>query len=113
VMVALAVVVPKFGSDRKAARQAAARADISACNIALEDFRRDVGTYPTAAEGLGALYDPPPSATGWNGPYLRKPAIDPWGHPYVFLPATGSTPPRVISPGPDGAQGTADDVAPK
>ncbi len=33
--------------------------------------------------------------------------------PFVYIPATVSAPPGVISVGPDGVQGTADDVAPE
>ena len=112
-MLACAAVVPKYGCDHKGARIAAARADIENFTSALSAFDQDVGTYPTAAEGLAALIDPPGSAYGWNGPYLsRRPAIDPWGSRYVYVPGAGPTPPHVISVGPDGVQGTADDIAP-
>jgi general secretion pathway protein G len=107
-----AVVVPRFTSHGCGpARQSAAQADIGVCATALDRFRRDVGTYPTAADGLAAFLNPPPSARGWNGPYLRRPPIDPRGRPYAYLPATASAPPRVTSAGPDGVQGNADDVA--
>jgi general secretion pathway protein G len=113
---ALFAVVPKYarGPARAAsARVAAARADIQNVTSALSAFNQDVGTYPTAAAGLDALVDPPGSAHGWNGPYLSwRPALDPWGQPFVYIPATASAPPGVISAGPDGVQGTADDVAP-
>ena len=108
-----AVVVPKFtATDCGYSRHAAALADISCCAAALKDFRRDVGRYPTAAEGLAALLVPPASARGWRGPYLRRIPLDPWGNPYVYVPVTGSAPPQVISAGPDGVQGNADEFAP-
>jgi len=108
-----AVVVPKFtATGCGSSRYAAAQADISGFAMALKDFRRDVGRYPTAAEGLAVLLVPPASARGWRGPYLQRLPVDPWGNPYVYVPATGSTPPRVISAGPDGVQGNADDLAP-
>ena len=40
---------------------------------ALERFRRDVGRYPTTAEGLPAIFecpDTPDVAAKWRGPYL-------------------------------------------
>ena len=52
---------------------------------ALDQFRLDVGRYPSTEEGLQALVAGPSGEQRWAGPYLKKgvPA-DPWGHPYVY-----------------------------
>ncbi len=55
---------------------------------ALEDFRRDVGRYPTQEEGLAALVSPPPAMRSvWHGPYPKSATVippDPWLRPYVY-----------------------------
>lgn len=75
--------------------------------VALEFFRADCGRYPTAEEGLRALIQPPGDA-GWNGPYVNLIRPDPWGHPYAYDLAHESV--RLRSLGPDGQDGTADDL---
>ena len=103
--------VPARMGREQAARTAAARADIQAVRVALDAYKVDTGGYPTAAEGLGVLINPPATVSNWQGPYLRRPPSDPWNRAYVYSVGTGSTPPRVISAGPDGMSGTGDDIA--
>jgi general secretion pathway protein G len=111
-LVLLSLVVPARTSGRSgAARTAAARADVAGLLQQLEAFKLDVGRYPTAAEGLSALQVQPAGVRRWRGPYARPhPFTDPWGRPYGYVPPAGSSPPKVISGGPDLRVGTADDV---
>jgi general secretion pathway protein G len=52
---------------------------------ALDDYRIDVGHYPTTQQGLAALITVPAGETKWDGPYLRHAVpLDPWGHPYQY-----------------------------
>lgn len=64
-------------------------ATVQAKNIAaaLDNYRIDLGSYPTQEQGLQALVTAPPSAPMWNGPYLTQASglIDPWGVPYRYL----------------------------
>ena len=90
---------------------------MAALENALEMYGLDVGRYPTTAEGLDALRKPPADAPAngkWKGPYLTKPApSDPWGHPYRYA-APGTHRARSFdlwSAGPDGVNGTTDDIA--
>ena len=101
----------KVSGNAAAARAAAARADVTQLRLALDTFKTDTGRYPTAAEGLGALVNPPAGLAAWHGPYVRRLPPDPWGRPYAYVPPAGATPPKVWSPGPDGTPGTTDDVA--
>jgi general secretion pathway protein G len=101
----------KVSGRTEAARRSAARADVQQLRVALDAFKVDTGRYPSTAEGLGALVDPPPDRAGWHGPFVRRLPNDPWGRPYVYVPVTEPFPPKVLSLGPDGRQGTADDVA--
>jgi general secretion pathway protein G len=97
---------------RCCAQQAAAAADLAALSIAIDEFQRDCGRYPTAGEGMHALVVAPPALPGWHGPYLKRHAVDPWGTGYVYLPPpSGSDVYQLFSAGPDGQSGTADDVA--
>ena len=71
---------------------------------ALELFYLDAGRYPTAAEGLKALVEPPGRVERWNGPYIKGNAVplDPWGQPYVYKVAGPNGPFEVSFRHPDG-----------
>lgn len=71
---------PKLGKGK----QSAAKAQIELLGQALDQFRLDVGRYPTTQEGLNALAANP-GVEKWEGPYLKKglPA-DPWDRPYQY-----------------------------
>ena len=72
---------------------------------AIDNFRLDVGRYPTAEEGLNALVVKPANADKWSGPYLKKEVpMDPWGHPYVYKIPGAKSDYGVISNGPDAKQ---------
>lgn len=70
------------------ARVEKAKADISTIEQALEQYRLDNMTYPTATDGLQALLSPPPSLAQpqryRRGGYIKKLPNDPWGKPYLF-----------------------------
>jgi type II secretion system protein G len=88
--------------------------DVVNLSAALDFFYRDTGRYPSADEGLPALVMPPPAANGWHGPYLKRVPTDPWGFPYYYqYPVQdddGGVDFAVVSAGPDGKLGTADDI---
>jgi general secretion pathway protein G len=76
-------------------------------------FELDTGRYPTTAEGVSALLTAPAGVGRyWTGPYIRAMPEDDWGHPfqYVFPSPKDPTTYQVISWGPDGVPGTADDI---
>src|SRR5688572_25885323 len=68
-------------SDRKAAQ-----AQVSLFEHPLEMYNLAVRDYPSTAQGLEALRNPPtdlPNPHKYTGPYLDKPLpLDPWDHPY-------------------------------
>jgi len=59
--------------------------DLQAYNAALVEFRKDVGRYPTAEEGLDALRENP-GLPEWDGPYVDENVqrIDPWDQDYRY-----------------------------
>lgn len=93
-----------------------ARNSVNALAEALGRYKFHCGVYPTAKEGLEALVLQRSRHAGWMGPYIKSPDIpprllpDPWKRPYVYEPT--NDPPVVLSLGPDGVRGTADDVVP-
>jgi general secretion pathway protein G len=83
---------------------------------ALTTYHLQVGDYPSTAEGLQVLTAPPADKVDrWHGPYLdsTKTASDPWGHDYKYAYPGIHNPNGydLWSTGPDGVDGTADDVS--
>jgi general secretion pathway protein G len=108
----VAVAAPKYFARERQINIEAARCDISNLQVALDAFRQDVGHYPTATDGLGALLTcPAANATGWKGPYIAQLPADPWGKAYIYVqPGTKGRTYDIISCGPDGVLGSADNL---
>lgn len=95
----------------------AAKSQIGLFKSPLDTYLLDVGDYPSTSAGLEALHSAPPEAQGqgtmkWGGPYMDKIPADPWGRPYQYT-APGRHNPEtfdVWSFGPDGSDGTDDDI---
>ena len=108
-----ALVLPKFTGRTEQARITAAMTQISTFGTALDAFEVDTGSYPRGQDGLAQLLVAPPDVTGWRGPYLKSDIpLDPWQHAYIYefpgrVNANGYD---IVSMGPDGQPGTADDV---
>ena len=75
-----------------------------------------MGDYPSTAEGLAALIAAPADkADRWHGPYVennKKLPLDPWKHDYKYAyPGTHNKDGYDLwSTGPDGVDGTPDDI---
>ena len=75
-------VAPRYFAQVGKSKANVARAQIVALEQALDQFRLDVGRYPSAEEGLAALDQAPSADQSWGGPYLKKPVpLDPWENP--------------------------------
>jgi general secretion pathway protein G len=112
-----AITVPRLTGRSKQAAVAAARTDIDGTiSVALDLYELDNGGYPTSDQGLAALYETPrsgPEANNWNGPYIKRAVgSDPWGNPYEYRSpgAKNSQGYDLWSLGPDGSDGTDDDI---
>jgi general secretion pathway protein G len=108
-----AIVVPKFTRRSEQAKVTAAKTDISNLQVALDAFEVDCGRYPTGEEGLRAVVEQPGNAPDWRGPYIsRGVPKDPWGNPYNYrYPGQHNVNGYDLhSTGPDGQEGTADDI---
>ena len=106
------------GGGKKMRDGAIVRAEqsVAALAEALGRYKFHCGVYPPAEEGLEALVLKQSSHDGWMGPYIASPSFqprllpDPWKRRYVYEPT--NDPPVVLSLGPDGVRGTADDIVP-
>ncbi len=93
------------------ARIAKATSDVSAIDSLLDNYKLDVGTYPSTDEGLVALIENKAKSPFWNGPYLKNGLPnDPWGSPYIYSEPGVHGSFDVSSAGPDGIVGTSDDI---
>lgn len=80
-----AYVAPRYFSQVGKSEVKAARVQIEAFGKALDQYRLDVGHYPTTEQGLNALIARPENENRWDGPYLSKAVPpDPWGRPYSY-----------------------------
>jgi len=81
----------------------------------LQNYFLDMGAFPTKEQGLQALRVQPAGVAKdkWSGPYLDKDVpLDPWHRPYHYrFPGKHNRDvPDIWSLGPDGIDGTADDI---
>lgn len=111
-----AIVVPNLAGTGEKGKIGAATGQIAGFETALDNFEVDCGRYPTTSEGLEALRSAPNGLSKWKGPYMKKDIPnDPWEKPYGYRSpgqhAAGATASYdVWSNGPDGSEGTDDDV---
>ena len=92
---------PKLGKGK----QSAAKAQIELLEQALDQFRLDVGRYPSTQEGLTVLVTNP-GIEKWEGPYLKKGLPnDPWGRPYIYTCPGSHGEYDIVSYGRDGQPG--------
>ena len=82
--------------------------------VALDAFNPDNGYYPKDSDGLVGLVKAPTDAQKWRGPYLSSVPVDPWSNDYYYTyPGKGNGIGKaydLMSTGPDGRGGTADDI---
>lgn len=92
-----------------------ARSDIATLSQAMEMYRLDNLSYPSSADGLGALTAPPASLNQpgryRNGGYIKRLPQDPWGRPYQFASPGQNGAFDIYSLGADGAPGGDDENA--
>lgn len=102
----VAYVAPRYFNQMGKSEVNVAKAQIDALSKALDQYRLDVGRYPTTELGLDALVARPQNEPKWNGPYLQKaPPPDPWGKPYLYKSPGDQGDYDLISYGKDGQPG--------
>lgn len=108
------IVIPRVVGRVDQARRESTRIQLKALKGALEQFRMDNGFYPTTEQGLRALVEKPeipPIPKRWHR-YLDELPRDGWGNEFVYLsPGQSGRPYELFSLGPDGIEGTDDDLS--
>jgi general secretion pathway protein G len=108
------LVVTKVASKIDQARETTTKANLKALAAAVNQFRMDATRFPTEDEQLMALIEQPTDVETWEpGGYLETTEIpkDGWGNEFIYelYPESGKQ--FVIrSMGPDGEEGTEDDL---
>jgi general secretion pathway protein G len=110
-----ALIVPQFTGTQEQSKIKTTRIQVRSIEDALERFKMECGRYPTSEEGLAALVSKPGSediADKWPGAYLKQPARDAWDRElqYRFPGQYNSDSFDVWSNGPDGNEGSEDDI---
>lgn len=105
-------VAPKYLNQLGKSEVKVARAQIKALEDALEQYRLDVGSYPSSEQGLNALVTAPPGVSRWQGPYLKRNVpLDPWGSPYQYRSPGQHGDIDIFSFGADGKPGGSGEAA--
>ncbi len=101
-------VGPKYFEQIGKSETKTARAQIDSLGKALDQYRIEVGQYPSTEQGLAALNKNPTNDTKWSGPYLKKNVPnDPWSRPYLYKYPGEHGDYDLYSLGKDGLQGGA------
>ena len=107
-----ALVVPRITGRVDEARIETTKIQLKAVKDALEQYKLDNGTYPTTAQGLKALVEKPttpPVPPRWKK-YLDKVPKDGWDREFIYISPGVNHPYELRSKGPDGEEGTEDDI---
>jgi general secretion pathway protein G len=109
------MVVPRLVGRQKQANIDATSLSIKGIEQSLKLYALDHGgEYPSTQDGLSALVQSPQGnrASSWRGPYLESLPTDAWGNTFHYAsPGQMNTNGvDLVSPGPDGALNTNDDV---
>ena len=101
-----AYVAPRYFGQVGKSEMRVAKAQIESFAKALDQYRLDLGRYPTTEEGLAVLRVNPGNNPKWTGPYLQKDVpADPWGNAYVYRAPGEHGEFDLISYGKDGRPG--------
>lgn len=107
------VLTPQLNHYREQSRAGLAQQQLERYERALALYNMTLGRFPSTQEGLRALMENLRNDQDWRGPYIEERDMpkDPWGQHYVYRRAPD---PQVrfvlLSMGPDGREGTDDDI---
>lgn len=113
--VLLAVAIPRFTGKTQRARERATELQMRNISLALKEYEMEIGTFPTSSQGLEALIRRP-SGVGedvWRDAFLDQDDLpkDAWGNPFNYrAPGEHHRDFDLWSNGPDGQEGTEDDI---
>ncbi|HYP31550.1 MAG TPA: type II secretion system major pseudopilin GspG, partial [Burkholderiaceae bacterium] len=106
------LVAPRYFDQVSKSNTKIAKAQIDSLEKALDEYRLDVGSYPTTEQGLEALNTRPQNIDKWAGPYLKKAVpLDPWGASYIYKSPGEHGEYDLLSYGKDGQPGGSGEAA--
>jgi general secretion pathway protein G len=109
-----AIVVPMVTGIGESANEKAAKVQVYALERAIENYNMTTREFPSSMDDLVTEPSDEKLAKKWAGPYIptNRDLIDPWDNPYKYdakgKKNQGSY--DVWSTGPDGQDGTEDDI---
>lgn len=107
-----ALVGPTLYQRVNPAKASVARAQMENFMKGLDTYFVDVGSFPSAEQGLAALRAAPSGVNNWMGPYLKKEIPkDPWGNTYIYRSPGRNGGFEMVSFGADGIEGGSGDAA--
>lgn len=59
-------------------------AQVDSFTKAIDQYRLDMGEFPSNSDGLNVLVQAGSNKEKWKGPYIKKIPVDPWGMPYQY-----------------------------
>ncbi|GAB6075492.1 type II secretion system major pseudopilin GspG [Desulfurobacterium crinifex] len=107
----VALVAPKFLKRGEEAKVTTTEVQMKNIEQALKLYKLHNSFYPTTEQGLKALVEKPeedPVPKNWKGPYIEKIPKDAWENDFIYISDGKQF--NLISPGPDGEEGTEDDL---
>ena len=107
-----ALIVPNIIGRVDQSKIETTKLQMKAIKSALDQFKMDNGFYPTTQQGLKALVekpDIPPIPKNWHQ-YMEKVPKDAWGNDFIYISPAPNRPYDLKSKGPDGIEGTKDDI---
>lgn len=110
VLASMAVTI--FGGTQEQALKDAAKGQIGVFKTAISTYQLYAKSYPSSLKDLVDKPSDSKLAEKWHGPYLDRMPVDPWENEYkIAAPGKHNTESYdVWSIGPDGQDGTADDI---
>ena len=100
------LVAPRYFDTVGKSKSKIAFAQMDSLEKALDQYRLDVGNFPSKEQGLEALMTAPAGVAKWQGPYLKKAVpLDPWGNAYIYFVAESGKEIDITSLGSDGKPG--------
>ncbi len=109
----IGLVAPAALRQLGGARISVAKQSIERIGAVLDMYKLDIGSYPSADQGLKALVEKPTGVSAWNGPYIKGvEPVDPWNHPYTYRNPSSRTGHDydLCSAGPNGNATAADAI---
>jgi general secretion pathway protein G len=105
----MAYLVRNLIGQQEEAKKDQTKLGMGVLEQSLQLYRVHNSRYPTTEQGLDAMITAPADAKTWRGPYTESNKLnDPWGNKFQYESDGRNF--KIISGGPDGTLGNADDI---